>query len=60
MVKAAYNIPMEPFIQANLNKTQYLALEFHQANFISMKVNGKVEKCMETESAHGLMEIVKL
>lgn len=51
---------MEPFTQANLNKTLFLALEFHQANFISMKASGKVEKCMGTESAHGLMEMVKL
>jgi len=60
MVKAVYNILMEPFTQANLNKTLFLALEFHQANFISMKASGKVEKCMGMESAHGLMEMVKL
>ena len=47
------------FILDNLFKTRYPVMEFHKANFISMKVNGKMGKCMEMGSALGQMPKVK-
>lgn len=51
---------MERFILGSFMKILFVDLEFHKADFTNIKVNGRMEKCMEMESALGGMISDKL
>lgn len=49
MEKVVYSTQMELFIKVSSNKTVYLEMEFQKTNFINIKGNGRMGKCMEME-----------